>query len=169
MSKYILVVFVIAVLVAGFCKKVPIFDNFTEGCKESLKLVLSIFPFICAILIAVELFSRSGLSAHLSKLCAPALQFVGIPPQLCELLFIRPLSGNGSIALLEKIYITYGVDSYIANCASVIVGSSETIFYIATVYFSSTSVKKLRYAIPVSLLASFAGAILSCLICSVMI
>lgn len=168
MSAYILIVFIASVLVAGFCKKVPIFDNFVQGSKESLTLVLSIFPYICAILIAVELFSQSGLGGYVSQAFAPVLKFVGIPQELCELLIIRPLSGNGSIAMLEKIYITYGVDSYISRCASVIVGASETVFYIATVYFSSTQVKKLRYAIPVSLFASFAGAIVSCLICRFM-
>lgn len=165
MSRYIIPVFILAVIIAAYCKKVPIFDNFIAGAKESLSLVLSIFPFVCAIMIAVELFSQSGLADYLGKLLSPVFKLIGIPPELCELMFIRPLSGNGSIAMLSKIYATYGVDSYISNCASVMVGSSETVFYVATVYFSATSVKKLRYAIPVSLLATLAGAILSCVIC----
>lgn len=149
-------------------KKVPVFDTFSEGCKESLKLVCSIFPFICAILIAVELFSLSGLNVYLSKLLAPIFTLLGIPTELCELLIIRPLSGNGSLAMLENIYTTYGVDSYIARCASVIVGASETVFYISTVYFSTTKVKKLRYAIPVSLFSCYAGAIIACVVCRFM-
>lgn len=165
MSKYILPVFILLIVAIGFLKKVPVFDSFVQGSKESVKLIWSIFPFICAILIAVELFSLSGLNAYFSKFLSPLLRVLGIPEELCELLVIRPLSGNGSIALLENIYQTYGADSYVARCGSVIVGASETVFYIATIYFSTTKVKKLRYAIPISLLACYAGAIISCFLC----
>ncbi len=165
MSAYILPLFIVGVIAIGFVRKVSVFDSFATGAKESLKLIWSIFPFLCAILIAVELFSMSGLNVWMSKVCAPVLRVLGIPEELCELLVIRPLSGNGSIALLENIYKTYGADSYIARCGSVIVGASETVFYIASIYFSTCKVKKLRYAIPVSLFACYAGAIVSCAIC----
>lgn len=165
LSKYILPVFIIAVILIGFFKKVPIYDSFVEGSKQSLKLIVSIFPYICAILIAVELFSLSGLNVYFNKLLSPVLKVLGIPNELCELIIIRPLSGNGSLAMLENIYKTYGADSYVARCASVIVGASETTFYIGAVYFSTTKVTKLRYGIPVCLLATYMGAIVACLLC----
>ena len=165
MSKYILPAFIFIVILIAFIKKVPVYDNFVKGSKESITLILSIFPYICAVLIAVELFSLSGLNSYLAKIMSPVLTFLGIPDELCELLIIRPLSGNGSLALLEGIYKTHGADSYIARCASVIVGASETVFYVGTVYFSTTKVKKLRYAIPISLVACYFGAIMACLIC----
>ncbi len=168
MSKYILPAFIIIVILWAFIKKVPIYDNFVKGSKESITLILSIFPYICAVLIAVELFSLSGLNSYLAKIMSPVLSFLGMPPELCEILIIRPLSGNGSLALLEGIYKTYGVDSYIARCASVIVGASETVFYVGTVYFSTTKVKKLRYAIPISLIACYVGAMASCILCRFM-
>ena len=168
MSKYILPAFIIIVILWAFIKKVPIYYNFVKGSKESITLILSIFPYICAVLIAVELFSLSGLNSYLAKIMSPVLSFLGMPPELCEILIIRPLSGNGSLALLEGIYKTYGVDSYIARCASVIVGASETVFYVGTVYFSTTKVKKLRYAIPISLIACYVGAMASCILCRFM-
>ncbi|MGN0771201.1 MAG: nucleoside recognition domain-containing protein [Christensenellales bacterium] len=165
MSAYILPAFIIIVIIIGIIKKVAVFDCFATGAKEGLNLIVSVFPFLCAIMIAVELFSMSGLSKYFSKILEPVLTFLGIPSQLCELLIILPLSGNGSIAMLENIYTQYGVDSYIARCASVIVSASETVFYIATMYFSTTKVKKLRYAIPVALFSTYAGVIISCLLC----
>lgn len=165
MSAYILPAFFLLVLIVGWVRGVSVFDSFVTGAKEGVKLVWSIFPFLCAILIAVELFSMSGLNIWLARACAPVLRVLGIPEELCELLVIRPLSGNGSLALLEEIYRTHGPDSYIARCASVIVGASETVFYIASIYFSTCKVKRLRYAIPVSLFACYAGAIVSCAIC----
>ena len=168
MSKYILPVFIFAVIIAAFIKKVPVYDNFVKGSKESISLILSIFPYICAVLIAVELFSLSGLNAYLAKIMSPLLGALGIPDELCELLIIRPLSGNGSLAILEDIYKKYGADAYISRCASVIVGASETVFYVGTVYFSTTKVKKLKYAIPISLIACYIGAIVACLLCRIM-
>lgn len=168
MSKFILPVFIILVLIIGYVKKVGVYDSFVEGSSQSVKLILEIFPYICAVLIAVELFSLSGLNAYFSRFLAPVFNLFGIPEELCELVVIRPLSGNGSIAILENIYKTYGADSYVARCGSVIVGASETVFYIATVYFSTIKVKKLRYAIPVSLFSCYLGAIMACLLCRFM-
>ena len=101
MSKYILPVFVICVIAVGFVKKVSVYNSFVEGAKQSVSLVLSVFPYICAVLIAVELFSASGLNSYLSRILAPLFRLLGIPEQLCELVVISPLSGNGSLAVRE--------------------------------------------------------------------
>ena len=148
MSKYILPAFIFIIILWAFIKKVPVYDNFVKGSKESISLILSIFPYICAVLIAVELFSLSGLNSYLAKIMSPVLTVLGIPDELCELLIIRPLSGNGSLALLEGIYKTHGADSYIARCACVCYGSSETVFYISAVYFAGIKVKRL--AVPIA-------------------
>lgn len=168
MSAYIIPLFILLMIMYGALKKVRIYDCFIQGAKESLTLVLSIFPYIIAIYIGVQLFKASGIGNVLAELLSPALDIIGIPKELTELIIIRPLSGNGSLALLEDIYKTHGADSYIARCASVLVGSSETVFYIAAVYFSTTKVKKLRSGIPIALFATFAGAIISCLFCRIL-
>ena len=79
-----------------------------------------------------------------------------------------PLSGNGTIAILQDVIAKYGADSYIARCASVIAGGSETIFYISAVYLSACKAKKLRYAIPVSLFFFFFFALIACALCRFM-
>ena len=55
----------------------------------------------------------------------------------------------------------------IGYTASVLMGSSETIFYEVALYFGAIGVKKTRFAIPVSLAAMAAGVIASLFICSV--
>jgi spore maturation protein B len=155
-------------MIYGAYKRVGIYDCFTEGAKEALKLIFSVFPYIAAIYVSIQLFKASGLGAKLADFASPALALIGIPKELVELIIIRPLSGSGSLALLEEIYRTYGPDSYVARCASVIIGSSDTVFYIAAVYFSTTKVKKMRYAIPAALLSTFAGAVISCILCRFM-
>ena len=115
-----------------------------------------------AIFVFVELMKVSGVSDWLSIKIAPVLEALGIPAELSELIILRPFSGNGSLAIVRDIYATYGVDSYIARCASVVIGASDTIFYVVAVYFSTTKVKKLRYTIPVCLIASLVGSITAC-------
>ncbi len=165
MSAYILPVLVILVFVFAAARRVPVFDSFADGAKEALKLVVAIFPYLAGIFVCVTLFRVSGLANALTRMVTPFFNLIGVPPELTELIVIRPMSGSGSLALIENIYAEHGADSYIARCASVIMGSSETVFYVAALYFSTTKVKKLRYGIPIALTATVIGAIVSCLLC----
>jgi spore maturation protein B len=155
----------IAVFVYAAIKKIRIYDGFIEGVKDALKLVYSIFPYLAAIFIMVGLFRMSGLSAFLTKILEKPLAFFGIPSELTELILLRPFSGNGSLLILEDIYAKYTADSYIARAAGVIVGSSDTAFYIAAVYFAESKIVKLRYAVPAALFANFIGCVTACFIC----
>lgn len=168
MTVYLLPVILILLLVFCIIKKVKIYDCFLDGTRESLALVKTIFPYIGAIFVCIELFQASGLSSMLSGFLAKPLSWLGIPSEITELMLLVPLSGNGTIALLENIITEYGVDSYPARCAAVIAGATETIFYISAVYFSGCKVKKLRYAIPVALFSTFAGTVIACALCRVM-
>ena len=165
MSNYILPILFLLLFLYCIYKKINTYDHFVKGAKGAIKLVVEIFPFIASILIAVSLLRVSGITSFLVKIISPVFKLLGIPPQLCELIILRPFTGSGSYGILENIFSTYGADSYISRCASVIMGCSETIFYVATIYISQTKVKKLLYAIPVALFCSFVGTIIACLLC----
>jgi len=167
LSVFIFPLILLFLLIYSKRKKVNAYSAFLNGAKNSLNLTLDIFPFLIAIFVAVNLFRISGLAEMLGNFFAPVFECLGIPKQLSNLVFIRPFSGSASIAITEEIYSEFGADSYISRCASTIMGSSETVFYIATIYFSQTKAKKLLYAIPVSLFCSFLGAIISCLLCKI--
>ena len=168
MSAYILPVLIVALFIYARFKKVNVYNTFVSGAKNSIDLVFSIFPYILAILIAVALFKASGLSLMLTKLLSPIFNSLGIPSEVCELVLLRPFTGSGSYALLNDIYTTYGVDSYISRCASIILASSETLFYVATIYTSKTKIKNLVFAIPLGIFASIFSAVVSCLLCKIM-
>ncbi len=167
MSAYILPILFLLLFIYCIYKRVNTYEHFVKGAKGAIKLVVEIFPFIASILIAVALLRVSGITEWLTNLLTPIFEFLGIPPELTELVLLRPFTGSGSYALLEDVLTTYGADSYISRCACVIMGCSETIFYVATVYFSQTKVKKLLYAIPVALVCSIVGTILACLLCRI--
>lgn len=164
MSAYILPGFIALNFLVGALRRVPVFDAFIEGAKGAVRLAVDIFPYLAAVLIAVSLFRASGLADLLAKWATPLFRVMGIPPELTSLIVVRPMSGSGSIGLLSEIYSLYGADSYPARAASVIVGSSETVFYVAALYGGS-KIKRYKGAILISLLATFAGTVLSCLLC----
>jgi spore maturation protein B len=66
------------------------------------------------------------------------------------------------LAVLESVYAKYGVDSYVSVSASIIMGSSETIFYVVGVYFAVEKDKKTGLAIPIALFSSFVGCVVAC-------
>ena len=104
----------------------------------------------------------------LTNLLSPAFGFLGIPPELTKLVLIKPFSGSGSLAYLNAIIAEHGADSYIARCACVCFGSSETVFYISAVYFAGLKVKKLAVPIVIVLISTLISTILACLLCNIM-
>lgn len=166
-TVYIIPVLFIFVFLYAMIKKVKLYDGFAEGVKEAIPLILSIFPYICAVFILTELFEISGISKFVVNFLSPAFEFVGIPKEIVKLVIIKPFSGSGSLALLSEIYGAFGADSYVARCASVCYGSSETIFYIGAIYFSTIKNKKLIAPIVISLVACLCSTIFACLMCKI--
>jgi spore maturation protein B len=164
-SDYIIPVLIFILLVFATAKKTKPYNSFVDGAKESIDLIVDIFAYIVAVFIFIEIFDASGLCDMFGKLLSPIFNLFGVPTELTKLVVLKPFSGSGGLAILQNVYDTYGVDSYISRCASVILASSDTVFYVSTVYFSKTSVKKLGIAIPIALFATILSTILSCLFC----
>ena len=153
------------VLIYALIKGVDAYSGFVKGAKGSLPLMASLLPYIIAMFVAIDLFRNSGLSGYLCKFLSPLFNLIGVPSEVCELVLIRPFSSNGGYVILKDIFSTYGVDSYIGKCASVIMGSSDTIFYVSSIYFASTKVKKTGLTIPIALVCNVACCILACFCC----
>lgn len=166
--KYVIPIFIAAIFIVGGIKKLPIYDLFLKGAKESIDVTLSLFPNILAMCVLVEVMSRSGLVDILTEILSPVMNFLGVSDGLMPLIVFRPFSGSGSIALLENVYNLFGVDSYEGRVASVIAASSETVFYMSAVYFSSVKAKGAWKAIVISLTVGFFGVVLSSLICKIL-
>ena len=165
--NYVVPVIVLLTVCVSVVKKIPVYDNFLIGLRESLSLILNLLPYYASVFMLMEIFRASGLNKTISDLLAVPLSYIGIPKELCELLILRPLSGSGSLAAAENIFASYGVDSYVARCASVVVASNDTVLYIAAVYVSECGDKKTGAAIPISLFASAVGTVVACLLCKV--
>ena len=164
MTSYIIPLIFLTVLVLSFFKKKDAYSMFIDGSRSAIDLMVGVFPCLITIMMAVEVFRVSGVSALLANAVSPVMSFFGLPKELTELMLLRPLSGAGSLGVLDTIFTNYGTDTFIGRCASLIYGSSETVFYITAIYLSQCKIKRLRYAIPVALIATFTGCVVGCLL-----
>ena len=159
LSALILPLLLSALALYGTGRRVNVYAALTHGAEEGLTVLLHIIPALVALLTAVSMLRASGAMELLSRLCAPLFELLGIPPETAALLFIRPVSGSGALAVGSELMAEYGPDSYIGRVAAVMLGSTETTFYTIAVYFGSAGVHKTRYAVPAALVADLAGFI----------
>lgn len=140
-------------------KRVDVYAALTKGAEDGLHVLLRILPALVGLLTAVSMFRASGATEWLSRLCAPLTGFLGIPQEVTPLMLVRPVSGNGALAVGSDLMRTYGADSYIGRVAAVMLGSTETTFYTIAVYFGSAGIRKTRHTIPAALTADLTGFI----------
>jgi spore maturation protein B len=153
------------VIFFGVWKKAPVYDLFIEGTKDGLKTAMEILPFIIAIFIGIEALTGSGAMKFLESVLGPVFEFFGVPKELISLVILRPVSGSGSLVVVEKIIEQYGPDSFIGRSASTMAGSCETVFYVLAVYFGATSVKNIRHAFTAGMAGYIVGIFASLLAC----
>lgn len=157
--KLLLPLLVLGCLGVGAFRRVPLYDAFLEGAGDGLTVARRILPALLAMLCAIRALSACGLMDSLCAALAPVLGLVGIPWETLPLMLLRPLSGSASLAALRDILETYGPDSRVGLVASVMMGSSETVFYTCGLYLGAAGVKKSRHIIPCALIAWLAGSI----------
>ena len=158
-SLYILPIMILSILSLGMAKKVPVYEEFIEGAKDGFKVAVSIIPYLVAIIVAVSMFKASGILDILKNF---ANSF--IPPDIIPITFTRSLSGSATLGLFSEIAKNLGPDSYVTKLAAIMVGSSETTFYVLAVYFGSIGIKKYRYAILTGIIADITGIVLAILV-----
>ena len=158
-SLYILPIMILSILSLGMAKKVPVYEEFIEGAKDGFKVAVSIIPYLVAIIVAVSMFKASGILEVLKHYTNSF-----IPPDIIPIIFTRSLSGSATLGLFSDIAKNFGPDSYVTKLAAIMVGSSETTFYVLAVYFGSIGIKKYRYAILTGIIADITGIVLAILV-----
>lgn len=164
-SVFFLPVIITIILVYGIKRKTPIYDVFIDGAKEGIYTCLEIMPFLIGIFIAIEALTTSGVMTFIEEGVAPLFNLLHIPKELISLIILRPVSGSGSLAVVEKIMQENGPDSVVGMSASVMAGSCETVFYVLALYFGVTHVKKMRHAVSAGLIGYISSVFASVYIC----
>jgi len=151
----------IVIPLIGLWRRIPVYESFVEGAKAGFSTAVRIIPYLVAMFVAIRVFQYSGAMQWFIHLISPVTAWLGIPEEVIPLAFVRPLSGSGALGILASILETYGPDSFIGRLASTIQGSTETTFYVLTVYFGAVGVRRVRHALPASLASDIFGLLAS--------
>ena len=154
-SYYFIVGFVLLILIYAFCKKTNVYDAFISGCFDSMKVGISILPYLLCMYVAVSVFKASGILNDLIKVRQ-------IPSELFIQGFFRPASSHASLSMMLSIFSTYGPDSAVGMVSSILQGGSDTTIYVMGLYFGSIGIKKTRHAYAVGLVCD-----LVCFLCCI--
>lgn len=167
-SKYAIPFMLLAIPAYAIIKKVKVYESFTEGAKEGIQTAIRIIPYLVAMLVSIGVFRASGAMDLLIKFLSPATNLFGVPAEVLPMAFMRPLSGGGAMGIMSELIKTHGPDSLIGRMVSVMMGSTETTFFVLSVYFGSISIKKTRHALPAGLIADSVAFITAVLITNLM-
>jgi spore maturation protein B len=152
----------------GFIKGVKVYETFVEGASEGFNTAIKIIPFLVGMLVALAVFRESGAMGIFASLISPVMRILHIPPEIVPLAIMRPLSGGGALGIAAEIIGAYGPDSFLGRLASTMQGSTDTTFYVLTVYFGSVGISRYKYALTLGLLADLTGLFASIYICNLL-
>jgi len=164
MSDMIIPITFLVIIVFAISKKVPIYDTFIVGAKEGFHTVFHIAPTIVGLMVAVGMLRASGAFDLLSRLISPLTERIGFPTDSVPLTLMRLVSSSASMGLLVDIFERYGPDSFMGQFVSIMMSSTETVFYTMSIYFLSVKITKTRFTLAGALLANFAGVALSLIV-----
>lgn len=169
MSSYILPIIIFLIVIYGVIKKCNVYDSFIKGSKEGIEIGISIFPSILAIIFSSRILISSGFIDYLLSILEPLLEFLSFPKEIFPMAILRPISGNASLSLMLEIFSKYGVDSKLGFIASTLQGSTDTTFYVISLYFGVVGIKKIKHSLYAALLVDLIGIITTILLVNFMI
>ena len=152
-------------LLTASLRGVDVYEALCTGARKGLDTAGKILPPLLALFPAIYLLRASGLAEGLSRLLSPLLLRLGVPPETGILMLLRPLSGSGALSAAAEIIGQAGADSLAGRTAAVMLGSSETTFYVVAVYLAAAEVRGSRWAIPAALCADLACFLSSAWVC----
>lgn len=157
---------ILLIVIYGVIEKNKVFDNFLDGAKEGIEIIINIFPTLVGLFVAIGALRNSGILDLIINFLTPILNAIKFPTEIMPLAMLRPISGSSSIAVATDIMKNYGVDSKIGIIASTIMGSTETTLYTIAIYTSCVRIKNTRFVLLAALIGDFVGIVSSIIICN---
>jgi spore maturation protein B len=163
-SQWMIPLVILLIITWAAVKRVPMYESFVTGAKEGFDVAVMIIPYLVAILLVIKVFIASGLFGDMKLAGVWMMTQMGMEEyaeslDLLPLALTRPLSGGGARGVLVDLFDTHGPDSFLGLTGSLLMGSTETTFYVLSVYFGAVQIKKIRHTLPACLIADCAGII----------
>lgn len=163
-SSFIMPLVIFFIVGYGIAVKTNVYDDFVEGAKDGLKTVCSVAPTLIGLMVAVGIMRSSGLLNFIAEVSGSFISKIGFPPELVPVTIVRMFSSSAATGLALDIFKEYGADSFIGITTSLMMSSTETIFYTMSVYFMAAKVSKTRWTLAGALVSTFAGVAASVII-----
>lgn len=157
-----------AFLIAGALRRVPVYEAFVEGAKQGFEVARDLLPYLVAMLCAIGVLRASGALDVALEGVRWLVAIGGLDGRFVDALptaFAKPFSGSAARALLIETMQHHGVDSFPALLAATLQGSTETTFYVIAVYFGAVGIRRVRHAVGCALVADAAGILAAIAVC----
>lgn len=168
LSEFMIPILIFYIVAMGICTKRNVYEDFMRGAKDGLRTVVKIMPTMIALMVAVNVLRASGFLEFVADLLKPAAEKINFPAPLVPLALIKTFSGSAATGLLLDLFKEYGTDSFIGKIGSIMLSSTETIFYTMSLYFVTSGIKKTRYTLAGCLISTMAGIVASVLLAGFM-
>ena len=165
LSVYAVPAIVGGIILYALAKRCEVYSAFALGASDGLRTAVSIAPQLVGLIVAIKMFSASGAMDMIVNLVSPVTRLLNIPASVVPFALLRPVSGSGSLAMATEIFSNCGADSLAGRVASVMMGSTETTFYVTAVYFGAAGVKNTRHALGCALAADAVSLVMSLVVC----
>ena len=161
LSSAIIPLLVIFIVGTAIARRQRVYEDFLDGAKNGIRTAAEILPTLVGLMVAVGMLRASGFLDFVSGLLGKLLSATGFPTELLPIAVVKMFSSSAATGLLLDLFKEHGTDSALGQAASIMLSSTETIFYTMSLYFMSVKVKKTRYTLAGALTATVAGIIAS--------
>lgn len=156
-SEIIIPFLVLYIVGFGVLSGTPVYDSFIKGARSGLETVVKLVPTLIGLLVATGILRASGFLEVIAGLLEQIIPGNIIPGAVWPVAVLRMFSSSAATGLLLDLFKEYGTDSVPGLMASLILSSTECMFYTMSVYFMSAGIKKTRHTLCGALLATIAG------------
>ena len=155
---------IVTIILYGLLRKTNVYDSFLDGAMDGMKITINILPTLVGLMVAVGVLRASGALDLLAGFLAPLTRLFGFPEEALPLTLMRLVSSSAATGLQLDIYANHGPDSFIGRFVSVMMSSTETVFYTFSVYFLHVGITKTRYTLSGAVFANIVSIVASLLI-----
>jgi spore maturation protein SpmA len=166
-SNGLILLLFIVFIVGGLIRRVNVYESFIEGAKQGFQVAVTVIPYLVAMLVAISVLRSCGVLDFIVGGIGSFFHFLGVNTDFVPALptaLMRPLSGAAGRGMMITTMTQYGPDSFVGRLACIFQGTTDSTFYIVALYFGSVGISKVRYTIPVSLLADLSAIVTAILI-----
>lgn len=169
LSNTIIPLMIFYIVVTGLVQKQNIYEEFIHGAQDGFQTVIKIMPTLVGLMVAVGILRASGLLDAVSAAIGNLVGSRFVPSEIIPVFIVRLFSNSAATGLALDIFKKYGTDSMLGYITSIMMSSTETVFYTMSLYYMSVKIKKTRWTLPGALVSAAAGLAASVVIANYLV